>query len=197
MQLAYALLGCMASAIASVTATNACGDMPTPTTPAPTTPAPSTPAPFSLCKTLTDGKVIYLKADNGRGLGYCGGCQVGGYPYPARTGEWAQPVHIRIVPGGKMALQSEYGSQYWSRCADCNPSNKPNQVVLRYTSFDASNTTHWFCEDVSETQVRFKDVDGSYLTRDAESPPALYGNLITSLPWNAAAPEPQKWTVSA
>ncbi|KDO22019.1 hypothetical protein SPRG_12228 [Saprolegnia parasitica CBS 223.65] len=139
--------------------------------------------------------VVYLIADNGKGFGYCNGCSVAGYKIPARTGKWAQNVHVRRVPSGEIALYNQKQKLYWSRCVDCDAKNKPNQVVLRHKTWQESNATRWTCEDVSKTHIRFKDVEGKYLTRDAELP-NLAGNLIMSVAWNATAPAPQLWTVT-
>ncbi|KDO18424.1 hypothetical protein SPRG_15591 [Saprolegnia parasitica CBS 223.65] len=162
---------------------------PTPTSPEPTTPAPTspepttptpptpTPTPFSLCKNLTEGMVVYLIADNGKGLGYCNGCSVAGYKIPARTGKWAQNVNVRRVPSGEIALYNQNQKLYWSRCVDCDAKNKPNQVVLRHKTWQESTATRWTCEDVSDTHIRFKDIEGN-------------------VAWNATAPAPQLWTVT-
>ncbi|EQC30154.1 hypothetical protein SDRG_12212 [Saprolegnia diclina VS20] len=139
--------------------------------------------------------VSYVKADNGKGLGYCNGCSVPGYKVPARTGKWAQNVKVRRLPGGEICstVQPEPKVVLEPLCQ--LRSEKQAQLDLRHKTWQSSNATRWSCEDVSETHIRLKDMEGKYLTRGAERT-SLDGNLIMSLAWNATASAPQLWTVT-
>ncbi|KDO29585.1 hypothetical protein SPRG_05541 [Saprolegnia parasitica CBS 223.65] len=188
MQLA-SLLGFVA--LARAVARDAC----TPTTPEPTTPAQTTPAPVSICQTLVDGKKIYLAQMVGSTknyLGYCVGCKLDAYSYklPARVNKWWHPITISTIPGGSLGLQMDTG-RFYSRCENCG--NAANQVVQRYTKWQASVSTHWTCEDVSETHIRLKDFKGEYMTRREYFRP-LDGHIVYSSSLNATD-DGQLWTV--
>nr|AIG55976.1 secreted protein [Achlya hypogyna] len=196
MQLTF---GFLTAALATVAATTGCGDVPSPTptvtptpTPTPTvtpTPTPSS-TPFSLCRTLTTGKKLYLQADNEYFFGYCQGCNIPGYSLPTRVNKWAHPVTITTVATGRIAMQAETG-RFLGRCEDCGPdTNSPDQIVQRGWSMD--DATMWECEDVSDTVIALKDNKGKYMTHGAPQA-GLDGDLVVSKPRDGS--NAQHWTV--
>ncbi|EQC26891.1 hypothetical protein SDRG_15314 [Saprolegnia diclina VS20] len=171
---------------------------PAPTTSEPTTPAPTTAAPFSLCKTLVDGKKVYLAqmvgdAKKYLGYTYCANCPANAYAYKsiARVNKWWHPITVATIPNGSLGLKMDNG-RFYSRCETCG--NAANNVVQRYTNWQASTSTHWTCQDVSETQLRLQDFKGEYMTR-REFFGSIDGHFVYSSPLNATD-DGQLWTVA-